>query len=112
MKNTTHFKDFEASHSGRMAFGRLRTHRTDLVKMFITILQTVSANIDGLIPGQKYKASELCGGDAWSEWHFQGQRVAAGMCLSFLVRAGALQLVLHKTKSGSGSKRYFVPIKA
>lgn len=110
--STSLYKEFEASHSGRMAYGRLRIHNTDLSKIFTSILQTVSANLSGLIPGKKYKASELCGSDMWSLWPFKGQRVCAGICLSFLVGAGALPLKRHKTKSGGGSKRYFVPIEA
>lgn len=103
------YERFIASASGRRATALLARHHESLRDMFEVVFQFVAATIPTLEPERRYTAKEICGQALWGEWPFSGQKYAAGMSLYFLVKAGALNLVHHKTKSGKGPKKYFVP---
>jgi hypothetical protein len=76
------------------------------------LLQSVyvacSENLRSAHAGQKYLARELCGDPFWSARR-RREQICAGICLVYLVdEIQALPLRLHKTKSGKGSKRYWL----
>lgn len=107
--HTSLLNKFETSPAGRRAGTLLANHKTSLPGMLSNILNVIQDGVPGMIPEKRYTAAQLCGQTIWNAWPFKGQKCAAGMCLLFLVKAGALTLELHITKSGKGSKRYYVP---
>lgn len=109
--NASIFLQFEQSYGGRRAAGLLAKHQTDMRWMFSEMFSVARAAMSRLTPGRRYTAADICGPDLWSVWCFKGQKYAAGMCMKFLVKVGALQLELHKTKSGRGTTTYYVPMK-
>lgn len=73
-----------------------------------TVRQAVMEVIPHLTPRKRYTAEELCGPDLWDSW-VPGEQISAGICLAYLVRNGTVPLVMHITRSGKGTKKYFLP---
>lgn len=68
----------------------------------------VRRNIGHLDPLRKHPARVLCGDD-WKTL-LKGQPSAAGIFLAFLVENGHVPLRLHVTRSGKGSKTYWITV--
>ena len=75
------------------------------------LLQLVYAscalNLHSLSKHRNHLARELCGEEVW-EPMWKRERCCAGFCLAFLATSHALPLRMHQTKSGKGSKRYWL----
>jgi hypothetical protein len=69
--------------------------------------EAVAEVIPHLTPGRRYTTEDFCGPDLWASWS-PGERISAGICLSYLVSNRAVPLVLHVTPSGTGTKRYYL----
>lgn len=105
------FESFSKTPAGRRSAGLLKKHRVIPLKQLCDAVHAeVVWALPHLIKGGKYTAEELCGPDIWSAWFKGGHRIA-GMYLAYLVRVGAIPLVLHLTPSGNGTKRYQLPVK-
>lgn len=79
----------------------------------VDLLQTVYAwskgNLSALSHFRMHKARDICGLDNWqSLLRKQTLRNYAGMCLAFLSDTKSLPLRMHLTKSGKGSKHYWI----
>ena len=72
------------------------------------VFEHISANLGGLTPTRKHAARQLYGTEAWAAFQRPRLRNCAGMCLAFLVTARLLPLQLHKTRSGKGSRHYWL----
>ena len=105
----TIFEAFLVSRGGVRADGLSRGSGTPLEKVFEFVGDEVTSKLGVLDPNRRYTTKQLCLPDLWAALPLPSQRRSAGMCLKFLVAAGALPLVLHKTKSGKGPKRYCLP---
>jgi hypothetical protein len=105
------YERYRESAGGHRATGLLERHRESLPDMFEVVFHYVEATIPSLVPEKRYTAEQLCGPELWAMWPHFGQRCSAGLCLAFCVEVGALPLEKHETKSGSGTNRYFVPLK-
>ena len=64
-------------------------------------------NLPTLDPARKHSSRDLCGSDTWSALKPR-QYICAGMCIAFLVTHGVLPLHMHITRSGKGSKTYWL----
>ena len=76
--------------------------------MWDTVHSEVAWALPHLMEGGKYTTEQLCGPDMWAPWFTVEHRIA-GMCVAYLVKVGAIPLVLHLTRSGKGKKRYCLP---
>jgi hypothetical protein len=69
------------------------------------------ANLLSLSYHRMHKARDVCGADNWKSLPSKGGvRNYAGMCLAFLEASKSLPLRMHKTKSGKGSRHYWIQL--
>lgn len=109
---TNIFEPFSKTSSGRFAATLSRKFNTIPPKQVSDAVHSeVAWALPHLMEGGKYTAEQLCGPDIWLPWFTVEHRIA-GMYLAYLVKVGAIPLVLHLTPSGSGMKRYQLPVKA
>lgn len=106
--STIYQHEFEESASGRRVRQVLGNSNAPPEALLRTVRQAVMEVIPYLAPGKRYTAEELCGPDLWDAWA-PGEQISAGICLAYLVRNGAVPLVMHITRSGKGTKKYFLP---
>ena len=105
--STIYQHEFEDSASGRRVRQVLGNRRAPPEGLLNIVRQAVMEVIPYLAPGKRYTAEELCGPELWASWS-PGERISAGICLSYLVSNRAVPLVLHVTPSGTGTKRYYL----
>lgn len=101
------YESFANTHSGRRAESLLRSHATKLKHIYETVLLNVSPALPFLDIGRRHTAKEFFDDKLWLSWSFAERRVA-GMCLTFMVKHQIIPLSMHKTKSGKGSKKYYL----
>ncbi len=97
---------FLATARGSQCVGRLDA------KLAPQLLQSVyvacNENLRFARMGRKYLARELCGDDFWYG-RLRCEQICSGICLAYLVdELHVLPLRIHWTKSGKGSKRYWL----
>ena len=100
--------EFEESASGRRVRQVLSKRKTLPVHILRQVRDAVLDVIPHLTPGHRYTTEDLCGPELWASWA-PGERISAGVCLSYLVSNRKVPLMLHTTPSGTGTKRYFLP---
>lgn len=76
-------------------------------KLLDMVRAACARNISSLATSKRHLARDLCGAAFWATLNDR-QIPCAGMCLVFLVKRGLLPLRLHQTRSGKGSKHYWV----
>ena len=108
MNNSNLFESFLCTAAGRRATTLMWTHKRPMQEIFDSVLQEVNFAIPFLMVGAKYTTAQLCNPTTWQTWPTAEHRVA-GMCLAFFVRERVIGLVLHRTRSGKGTKRYCLP---
>jgi hypothetical protein len=102
------FARFARTGSGRRADTLLREHPWTPKEIFDEVQSTTTVVLPLLDSNAAYSCKMLFGSDSWSQWLTAEGRVA-GMCLAFLVRTGAIELVPHMTRSGKWSGKYCLP---
>lgn len=103
------FQTFSKTSAGRCAATLSKNYNTIAPKQVWDAVhsEAVMALLH-LKEGGKYTTEQICGPGIWSPW-FTVERRVAGMCLAYLIKVGAIPLVLHLTPSGKGKKRYCLP---
>lgn len=104
-------EEFTKTPAGRRAATLLATHTNTTAQLLDAVFFETDFALPYLVEGAKYTTEQLCGPDTWSPLRIAEKRVA-GMILSYLVKVGAIPLVLHLTPSGNGMKGYRLPVKA
>lgn len=99
------FEAFAETGSGRRAATLLARHKTTPRQLFDALHVAVVAALPNLTDGSLYTTQQLCGPALWANWSIAERRVV-GMCLAYQVKVFAVALVLHRTPSGKGKKRY------
>ncbi len=98
---------FLATARGSQCVGRLRDTSAAL-QLLQSVYVACNENLSSVHMGRMYLARELCGDDFWCGRR-RRDRVCAGICLAYLVdEVHVLPLRAHVTKSGKGSKRYWL----
>ena len=108
MNNSKLFASFLRTSAGRRATTLMLGRKHQLPEIFDSVLHEVTFAIPSLIVGGKYTTAQLSNPTTWSSW-FTAEHRVAGMCLAFFVRERVIGLVLHRTRSGKGTKRYCLP---
>jgi hypothetical protein len=75
--------------------------------LLVMVYAKCTGNIRLLSEDRNYLARELCGADNWADLP-KGMRTYAGICLAYLATSQTLPLRMHTTKSGKGSKKYWI----
>lgn len=105
------FEAFAETGSGRRAATLLANRMITPRQMFDAVHVAVVYALPNLIGGSLYTTEQLCGTALWATWRVADRRVV-GMCLAYQVKVSAVPLVLHRTMSGKGKKRYcLTPVK-
>lgn len=77
-----------------------------------TVYVQAMPEIAKLVPNRKVTARDLFGADEWPA-HTLRYRICTGIFIAFLVSStDLLPLRMHKTRSGSGTKKYWPLLKA
>ena len=106
---TNNFEAFSKTSAGRCSATLSRKFSTTPSKqLWDTVHSEVVWALPYLIEGGRYTTEQLCDPEIWSPWLTVERRIA-GMCLAYLVKVGAIPLVLHLTPSRKGKKRYQLP---
>jgi hypothetical protein len=109
---TNNFEAFSKTSAGRCSATLSKKFSTiPPKKLWDAVHSEAVFALPHLMEGGKYTTEQLCGPEIWSPWLTVERRIA-GMCLAYLVKVGAIPLVLHLTPSGNGMKRYQRPLKA
>lgn len=74
--------------------------------LFNLVYSTTKLKLPELDSGRNHKASEICS-DLWLGFRPR-ETHCAGMCMAFMARRGLLPIKLHWTRSGGGSKKYWI----
>jgi hypothetical protein len=93
MKNSALIKQFKSHPTYGRFVGLMAPHNDSPEQAVCSIYAAVMGSIDGLVPGGKYTAEDLCGPEIWEAWPTDGLHRAMGICLSFLVAAELVPLV-------------------
>lgn len=76
--------------------------------LLVQVYTWCSSNLPLLDDARKHLSRDLCHADRWNTLS-RRERICAGLCIAFLVnREAALPLRMHKTRSGKGSKSYWI----
>lgn len=103
------FEAFSKTSAGRRSATLLKKYSVNPLKQLWDAVHSEAVwALPHLMEGSKYTTEQLCGPDIWSPWCTVERRVA-GMCLAYLVKVGAIPLVLHLTPSGTSNKSYRLP---
>ena len=106
---TNNFEAFSKTSAGRCSATFSKNFSTIPTKqLWHAVLSEAIFALPFLIEGGRYTAEQLCDQEIWLPWLTVERRIA-GMCLAYLVKVGAIPLVLHITPSGKGTKSYSLP---
>lgn len=100
--------NFEDSASGRRVRQVLGHGKTPPEALLEVVRKAVREALPHMTPRHGYTTKKICGPVLWAAWK-PGEHISAGICLSYLVSIREVPLVRHTTRSGSGTRKYFLP---
>jgi hypothetical protein len=109
MKNEL-FEDFLTTGGGRNCERLVTNKYRTPQQLFEIVHAAVAEAIPHLDEGQRYETSDFFDEEKWCKSFFEGEQHAAGMCLAYLVRNGAVPLIERRTRSGAGTHQYMLPV--
>ena len=96
---------FLASASGRRCSAMIGERAA--LGLLRSVYRACTATMPTLSRTRKHASRDLCGAAYWAPLS-RGLMSCAGLCIAFLVKRQDLPLRLHKTRSGKGSKTYWL----
>ena len=103
--NDQFFDSFTTTSAGRRSATLAERHNTMLQALYVEVKAKATESEPHMIDGDKYTLAQMYGQEGWAGRGL-GLRIAAGMCLSYLVRVKAVPLIAHTTRSGKGKRHY------
>jgi hypothetical protein len=103
------FDSFACTSSGRRAARLLATHQVTPKQIFDAALAETTQAMPNVQDERKYTTEQLCGPACWARWYTAERRVA-GMCMAYFVRAKVILMEPHVTRSGKGTRKYYLPL--
>lgn len=106
--STIYQHEFEESASGRRVRQVLGHGKTPPEALLEVVRKAVREALPNMTPRRRYTTEQICGPELWAGWS-HSEHVCAGICLSYLISIREVPLARHTTRSGSGTRKYFLP---